>query len=63
MIGFDNIEESQYLQPPLTTMDSCLSWIAPTAMERLIGRIRGYITAPETLSIRSQVIPRATTRI
>lgn len=63
VIGFDNIEESQYLQPPLTTMDSCLSWIAPTAMERLIGRIRGYITAPETLSIRSQVIPRATTRI
>ena len=51
------------MQPPLTTMDSCLSWIAPTAMERLIGRIRGYITAPETLSIRSQVIPRATTRI
>ena len=63
VIGFDNIEESQYLQPPLTTMDSCLSWIAPTAMERLIGRIRGYITDPETLSIRSQVIPRATTRI
>lgn len=63
VIGFDNIEESQYLQPTLTTMDSCLSWIAPTAMERLIGRIRGYITAPETLSIRSQVIPRATTRI
>ena len=28
VIGFDNIEESQYLQIPLTTMDSRLEWTA-----------------------------------
>lgn len=37
MIGFDNIEESQYLQIPLTTMDSRLEWTAPTAVERILG--------------------------
>ncbi len=41
VIGFDNNEEAAYFQPPLTTMDSCLDWIAPTAVSRIIDRIGG----------------------
>ena len=52
VIGFDNIEESQYLQIPLTTMDSRLEWTAPTAVERILGRIRGEIAKPELFDDR-----------
>ena len=63
VIGFDNIEESQYLQPPLTTMDSCLDWIAPTAVSRIINRIDGSRTLePELITTQSRIIARATTR-
>ncbi|KFI94197.1 regulatory protein, LacI [Bifidobacterium saguini DSM 23967] len=62
VIGFDNIEEAPYLQIPLTTMDSRLEWTAPTAVNRILGRIRGKITEPELLTCSSQVIARASTR-
>ncbi|MBT1173192.1 LacI family DNA-binding transcriptional regulator [Bifidobacterium sp. MA2] len=39
VIGFDNIEEAEYLQIPLTTMDSRLDWTAPTAVDRILTRI------------------------
>jgi DNA-binding LacI/PurR family transcriptional regulator len=62
VIGFDDIEESRYLQPPLTTVDSSLDWIAPTAVDRLIGRIQGEITDPVTMRAKSKIHSRATTR-
>lgn len=62
VIGFDNIEESQYLQIPLTTMDSRLEWTAPTAVERILGRIRGEIAKPELLMTDCDVIVRDSTR-
>lgn len=62
IIGFDDIEEDSYLQIPLTSMDSRLGWIASTAVERIIGRIRGTISSPELLTIQSNVIARKSTR-
>ena len=62
VIGFDNIEEAPYLQIPLTTMASRLEWTAPTAVERILGRIRGDTSAPELLMTKSHVIARASTR-
>ncbi|GAA6122460.1 LacI family DNA-binding transcriptional regulator [Bifidobacterium psychraerophilum] len=62
VIGFDNIEESAYMQIPLTTMDSRLDWTAPTAVERILGRIRGEITHPDLLMTSSRVIERQSTR-
>ncbi|RYQ21115.1 LacI family transcriptional regulator [Bifidobacterium pseudolongum subsp. globosum] len=62
VIGFDDIEEAEYLQQPLTTMASCLEWVASTSVERILGRIGGRIHAPELLETFSYVIPRATTR-
>lgn len=63
VIGFDNNEESAYFQPPLTTMDSCLDWLAPTAVSRIIDRIGGNrVLTPELITTQSRVIARATTR-
>lgn len=64
VIGFDNIEEAAYFQPPLTTMDSCLDWIAPTAVSRILDRIDGTRTLePSCITVQSRVIARATTRV
>ncbi len=62
VIGFDNIEESAYLQIPLTTMDSRLDWTAPTAVRRILQRIDGGVERPELLTTNSKVIARSTTR-
>ena len=63
VIGFDNIEESAFLTPPLTTMDSRISWIARTALERLVARIDGQVPVePADLLTRSRLIARGTTR-
>ena len=58
VIGFDNIEEAAYFQPPLTTMDSCLDWIAPTAVSRarqrpLIIKLPEMSSSPGFLRISS----------
>ena len=45
---------SRIFQPPLTTMDSCLDWIAPTAVSRIINRIDGSRTLePELITTQS----------
>lgn len=73
VIGFDNNEESRYLLPPLTTVDSSLDWIASTAVDRMLARIAantrgntrgngGEAIPPETLRTQSRIIERATTR-
>ncbi|MBT1178236.1 LacI family DNA-binding transcriptional regulator [Bifidobacterium vespertilionis] len=62
VIGFDNIEEAAYLETPLTTMDSRLEWLAPTAVDRILERIGGGADEPKLLTERSRVIARATTR-
>lgn len=62
VIGFDNIEESAFLTPPLTTMDSRIEWIARTGLERLVMRIDGSTEPPTSILARSRVIARDTTR-
>ncbi|WKK73383.1 substrate-binding domain-containing protein [Rathayibacter oskolensis] len=62
VIGFDNVEESAFLTPPLTSMDSRIEWIARTSLERLTARIDGVDAAPATVFARSRVIARGTTR-
>lgn len=62
VIGFDDIEEAAYLQPPLTTMDPRFDAIVPTVGERMLIRIAGRSVAPELIRIPSRVIARSTTR-
>ncbi|MEE1296250.1 MAG: LacI family DNA-binding transcriptional regulator [Bifidobacterium sp.] len=62
VIGFDDIEEAEYLAQPLTTMASRLDWMAPTAVERILARIEDPASKPELITADSYVIPRSTTR-
>lgn len=62
VIGFDNIEEAAYLQPPLTTMDSRFDAIVPVVSARMLMRIAGRNVEPELMRIPSRVIARSTTR-
>ena len=62
VIGFDNIEEAAYLQPPLTTMDSRFDVIVPAVSARMLMRIAGRNVEPELMRIPSRVIARSTTR-
>lgn len=62
VIGFDNIEEAAYLQPPLTTMDSRFDVIVPAVSARMLMRIAGRNIEPELMRIPSRVIARSTTR-
>lgn len=39
VVGFDNISESAYSNPPLTTIAAGLEWIAQTAVQRLLERL------------------------
>jgi len=62
VIGFDNVEESAFLTPPLTSMDSRIEWIARTGLERLVARINGATDPPASMMAHSKVIARDTTR-
>ncbi|MWB99507.1 LacI family DNA-binding transcriptional regulator [Agromyces seonyuensis] len=62
VVGFDNIEESAFLAPPLTTMDSRISWVARTALARLISRIDQVPQEPAHLLAQPTLIARGTTR-
>ncbi len=62
VIGFDNIEESAYLTPPLTTMDSRIGWIARTALEHLLRRVERPSLPVSKAFARTQLIARGTTR-
>jgi DNA-binding LacI/PurR family transcriptional regulator len=62
VIGFDNIEEGAFLQPPLTSVDSRLDWIASTAVDRILSRIHGGTDKPETIQTSSHIVARKTTK-
>lgn len=63
VIGFDNNRESEYMQPPLSSVDSQIPWIAQTAVGRIIGRIEGSVRGPGKVIVRrSKLILRGTTR-
>ncbi|WP_402843219.1 LacI family DNA-binding transcriptional regulator [Microbacterium sp. GXS0129] len=62
VMGFDNIAESAYLVPPLTTMSSQLEWIAPTAIDLLRARIDGNRADPALHLALSDIVVRSTTR-
>lgn len=64
LIGFDNIDETQYSVPSMTTIDPGRSSIATTAVSLLRERIAGTSSDMPPRTIRSgfQVIERESTR-
>ncbi|WP_373777098.1 substrate-binding domain-containing protein [Glaesserella sp.] len=58
VIGYDNIELSQYLSPPLSTIHQPKARLAKHAVERLISRIRHPEQAVETIQLTPELIQR-----
>lgn len=63
LIGFDNIDETRYSVPSMSTVDPGRSSIAATAVALLVERISGKIadTAPRTIRSSFQIIDREST--
>lgn len=58
VIGFDNIEESQYSSPSLSSVEPGRAEIARIAVEVLLERIEGVATAPRELRSQYSIIAR-----
>lgn len=63
LIGFDNIDETRYSVPSMTTVDPGRSSIAVTAVDLLVERIsgKGADTPPRTIRSTFEIIEREST--
>ncbi|SFR91961.1 transcriptional regulator, LacI family [Microbacterium sp. cf046] len=63
VIGFDNIDESKYSVPSMSTVDPGRDEIAEIAVDRLIERIheKGERRPPETFKPTFRIVPREST--
>ena len=59
VIGFDDVEEAGLAYPPLSTLDSGRTWIAQTAVDRLVERLSGAGVEPVVLVAAHHVVERA----
>lgn len=60
LVGFDDVPESAYFQPPLTTVRQDFSALAHTALQVLLGQVQGD-PEPRRTTINPQLIVRAST--
>jgi DNA-binding LacI/PurR family transcriptional regulator len=63
VIGFDNIDESKYSVPSMSTVDTGRAEIAAIAVDRLIERIneKGERRQPETFKPAFRIVAREST--
>ncbi len=63
VVGFDNVDESQYAVPSLTTVDPGREEIAATAVELLVERIneKGVKAPPRTVKAAFSIVSREST--
>ncbi|MCH9275591.1 LacI family transcriptional regulator [Bifidobacterium amazonense] len=62
IIGFDNLPGSQYVVPPLSTIDQHVDRYVSKAIDRLLARIDGDAGEPRTYTLDADLIERGTTR-
>ena len=58
VVGYDNIELSQYLDVPLTTVDRDSAEMGQVAMELLLERIAGKRTTPRHIALPTKLVVR-----
>jgi LacI family transcriptional regulator len=58
VVGFDNIRESVYLNPPLTTVDQFLTDMGTVAVEMIVNLIKGEILDNDPHKIQTQLVVR-----
>ncbi len=59
VIGFDNVEESAFSSPSLTTIDSGLTWVAERSVDLLLSRIAGEGGEPTVEIAAHCIVARA----
>jgi serine phosphatase RsbU (regulator of sigma subunit)/DNA-binding LacI/PurR family transcriptional regulator len=57
LVGFDDIEEGIYITPPLTTVNQPLYSLGNTAVENLLGLLRGN-TIPQNTILEAKLVIR-----
>jgi DNA-binding LacI/PurR family transcriptional regulator len=62
IVGFDDVDESRYSSPPLTTVSPDKRWIATTALDHLTSRISGSTAEPAKILAPWRLIVRESTR-
>lgn len=62
IVGFDNLDATELLLPPLTTIDQPAYRLGATAMELLIQRISGLKEAPRDIILNTELIRRSSVR-
>jgi DNA-binding LacI/PurR family transcriptional regulator len=63
VIGFDDIDETRYTQPTLSTVDPGRPYIARRAVEVLVERMNGLTAPPREIPAPFAVIPRGSTAV
>lgn len=58
IVGFDNIVETEYSEPPLTTIDVGREEIARKAIHLLIQRLGGDKSEPKQVTARCHLVER-----
>jgi LacI family transcriptional regulator len=62
LMGYDNIQLSNYLVPALSTVEQSKAYLGATAVELLIKRIRDPERALEVISLEPELVVRESTR-
>lgn len=62
IVGFDNLDATELLLPPLTTIDQPAYRLGATAMEMLIQRISGLKEGPRDIILNTELIRRNSVR-
>lgn len=62
IVGFDNLDATELLLPPLTTIDQPAYRLGATAMELLIQRISGLKEGPRDIILNTELIRRSSVR-
>lgn len=63
VVGFDDIEETQFSMPTLSTIDPGREEIARTAVELLVRRIEGDTAPPREVLVPYRLLPRESSGI
>jgi DNA-binding LacI/PurR family transcriptional regulator len=61
VVGFDDIPESAFFSPPLTTLRLNFDWQGRHAVRMLVAEIEGRAAPDEPVTLGASVVPRAST--
>ena len=58
VVGFDNIEETNFSHPPLTSVDTMLEKQGEKVLELLLKRKKGILKEPTVVRLKPELVVR-----